>query len=245
MLRKNIITGILCCLLGSNILADSFSFSSRHTSTHFSPIDTTVILEAMVKNLSNRDINIQGIRNIIQMPDGWASRMCFGNCFGDSVDETDVITLWANDSMEFELDIDVIGSQEAKALVDITMKSGIETHKLSFEVSTLSNSNEKENQFAYDYWLYNNYPNPFNPTTNIEYSISKNQFVKINIFDITGKNIKTLVNENKTPGNYHVKWNGTNFNGNIQPTGVYYYQLEMVNNQSIINSISKKMVLLK
>ena len=79
-----------------------------------------------------------------------------------------------------------------------------------------------------------NYPNPFNPTTNIGYRISDGStslttgfgFVELKIFDITGKEVKTLVAENKTAGFYTVSWDGTDRHGNIVASGIYFYVLK-------------------
>jgi hypothetical protein len=69
--------------------------------------------------------------------------------------------------------------------------------------------------------LDQNYPNPFNPATIISYSIPKFSFVSIKIHDALGKEITTLVNEEKQPGNYEVKFYGSNLS-----SGVYYYQMK-------------------
>jgi hypothetical protein len=68
--------------------------------------------------------------------------------------------------------------------------------------------------------LYNNYPNPFNPTTNIKFAIPKNEFVKITVFDMLGKELETLVNEQLQSGTYETNWNAPNY-----PSGVYFYKL--------------------
>ena len=69
--------------------------------------------------------------------------------------------------------------------------------------------------------LNQNYPNPFNPTTTINYSIAKQSLVSIKVYDILGREIQTLVNEEKSPGNYNVK-----FIGNNLPSGVYFYRMQ-------------------
>jgi hypothetical protein len=96
-----------------------------------------------------------------------------------------------------------------------------------------------------EFELGNNYPNPFNPATTINYKLKNSGFVKLKIFDALGREVKTLVNENKNPGTYSVV-----FNGNHQASGVYYYQLKV--NTSGRNSsagesyiFTKKMLLLK
>jgi len=83
--------------------------------------------------------------------------------------------------------------------------------------------------------IYQNYPNPFNPTTTLKFDISKNGFVKLEIFDILGRAVATLVNEQLTHGSYSVDWNASTF-----PSGVYFYKLTTDG-----FSETKKMVLMK
>jgi len=69
--------------------------------------------------------------------------------------------------------------------------------------------------------LQQNYPNPFNPVTNIKYDLPKDVYVKINIYDLLGREIKTLVNEFKQAGSYLISFNGTEF-----ASGVYFYRIQ-------------------
>jgi hypothetical protein len=94
------------------------------------------------------------------------------------------------------------------------------------------NENIETNQ---QFNLKQNYPNPFNPSTTIEYTISKNSDVQLIIYDITGKELMTLVNENKPEGIYKI-----NLDGYKLASGSYFYQL-LVNG----NSETKKMILIK
>ena len=71
-----------------------------------------------------------------------------------------------------------------------------------------------------EYSLEQNYPNPFNPTTQINYSIKEAGLVQLKVYDILGKEIATLVNENKEAGNYSIGFNAAEL-----PSGVYIYQL--------------------
>ncbi len=83
--------------------------------------------------------------------------------------------------------------------------------------------------------LSQNYPNPFNPTTTIRYSISKRGFITLSVYNILGQLVKTLVNEEKSPGTYE-----TSFDGTSLPSGTYFYRLTAGN-----YSRTEKMVLLK
>ena len=71
-----------------------------------------------------------------------------------------------------------------------------------------------------EYVLYNVYPNPFNPVTNIIYGLSEYTNVKIVIFDLSGKQIESLVNEFQTVGYHSVDWNADN-----HPSGIYFLQM--------------------
>jgi hypothetical protein len=85
------------------------------------------------------------------------------------------------------------------------------------------------------YSLLQNYPNPFNPSTTIRYQIPKPGLVTLKVYDILGREITTLVNENKTEGSYDFTFNASRF-----ASGVYIYQVRVNDYVS-----SKKMVLLK
>ena len=85
------------------------------------------------------------------------------------------------------------------------------------------------------YSLSNNYPNPFNPSTTISYSVPELSFVTIIVYDVLGKEITTLVNSEKPVGSYEVE-----FNAIALPSGVYFYRLQA---GSFVET--KKMVLMK
>jgi len=75
------------------------------------------------------------------------------------------------------------------------------------------------------YFLWRNYPNPFNRTTNIRFALRYAKHTSLRIYDIKGKLIKTLVNEHKPAGNYSIKWNGKNEAGKVVPSGIYIYRI--------------------
>lgn len=85
------------------------------------------------------------------------------------------------------------------------------------------------------YWLSQNYPNPFNPTTDIEYQISKLGFVTLNVYNVLGQEVASLVNGVKRPGDYIVQFDGAGL-----ASGVYFYRLQAGGYSSV-----NKMILLK
>ncbi len=89
--------------------------------------------------------------------------------------------------------------------------------------------------------LYNNYPNPFNPSTTISFStVEDSKNTTLEIYNFRGQKVKTLVNDILEPGEYSVVWNGRNDNNRAVSSGIYYYKMKAGNYSSI-----KKMTLLK
>lgn len=88
--------------------------------------------------------------------------------------------------------------------------------------------------------LYQNIPNPFNPTTSIPYMLEAPEHVKIGIYDVSGSRITVLNDGRQSPGVHSVIWNGRDESGRAVPSGVYFYRFE-----GLANSPVRKMVLLK
>jgi len=112
-------------------------------------------------------------------------------------------------------------------------------YKMDLAFTTDINSSEKPIIIS-DYILGQNYPNPFNPNTTIEFTIPKEDRVKIRIYDTTGQLISEIVNNEYNTGTHSVSWNGTNSFGHKVASGVYVYTLETGNHK-----ISKKLTLSK
>ena len=72
-----------------------------------------------------------------------------------------------------------------------------------------------------DFSLLNAYPNPFNPTTTINFSLKTDNKIKISVYDLNGREISSLLNQKISSGNYSIIWNARN-----QPSGVYFIRLE-------------------
>ena len=94
---------------------------------------------------------------------------------------------------------------------------------------------DDEHQLPDDYSLSNNHPNPFNPTTSLQYAIGNWQFVTLKVYDVLGRVVKILVNEEKPAGEYRIEFNASKLS-----SGVYYYRLQTDNYTE-----TKKMMLIK
>ncbi|MGE5681241.1 MAG: alpha-amylase family glycosyl hydrolase [Bacillota bacterium] len=104
------------------------------------------------------------------------------------------------------------------------------TAKLPVPESDILNAVEKDNSVQVkDFALEQNYPNPFNPSTMISYHIAKPEMVSLRIFDLLGREVKTLVNQEQSKGAYRVEWNGDNNSGMKVSGGLYLYRLEAGN----------------
>ena len=93
--------------------------------------------------------------------------------------------------------------------------------------------------------LHQNYPNPFNPETTIVYNLISAAKITIEVYDILGRKVRTLVNEAKETGAYTVSWNGKNDLGRSVASGVYFYKLEALANNTKVFSETKRMILLR
>jgi hypothetical protein len=99
---------------------------------------------------------------------------------------------------------------------------------------------EQNNTIPGEFQLAQNYPNPFNAHTDIRFTLANKSHVTLDIFDLLGRRVKTLVNGSYDAGIYTANWDGTDGNGDQISSGIYFYSIR-VND----NSETHKMVLLK
>ena len=144
----------------------------------------------------------------------------------------------------------ILGSTQTLTNIDIKEPGSIEglwnTHRANMErdghfISNVDALNISDNNIDYEFALYNAYPNPFNPTTTIEFEVPYSMNIVLNVYDISGKLVKTLVNDMKSTGKHSIVWDGTNQYGNGVANGMYIYKL--ISNENL--SISNKMILMK
>ncbi|MDP7437601.1 MAG: T9SS type A sorting domain-containing protein, partial [Candidatus Marinimicrobia bacterium] len=101
-------------------------------------------------------------------------------------------------------------------------------------------STAKDTSISHQYTLYPAYPNPFNPTTTLRYDLPEQAYVNIIIYDLLGRQVKTLINQTQDAGFKSVIWNATNDYGKPVSAGVYLYNIQA---GEFVQT--KKMVLLK
>jgi len=97
----------------------------------------------------------------------------------------------------------------------------------SAEVSLTYTAIAEEGKIPEKFALYQNFPNPFNPTTNIKFDLPEAGFVQLSIYDINGRLIKNIASSNYNPGTYKVIWDATDSNGLKVPSGIYIYRINV------------------
>lgn len=132
-------------------------------------------------------------------------------------------TSWVNFSGGALLSSYIVRALAFKTSPDSTLYAGVAgttgmgVYEYSFIPVGISGNN---GQIPKEFALYQNYPNPFNPVTNIQFDIPKESFVSLKVFDISGKEVKTLVYENRQAGTFYIS-----FDASSLASGVYFYKL--------------------
>ncbi len=141
-----------------------------------------------------------------------------------------------SESIDENTQFNLIGwAGDAKSNVEIEQMFG-EQHGYSF-YSMVEEADSPEVSGRY---TISNYPNPFNPTTIISFSIPKDENVEISVFNIKGQKVKTVVNDNYTTGSHKVVWDGTDENNKSVTSGIYFYKLKTSS-----KTLTNKMILMK
>ena len=108
------------------------------------------------------------------------------------------------------------------------------------EIVQMSTLSHEKSMIIDQYMLHQNYPNPFNPITTLRYDLPEDSFVKVVVYDMSGNQVKTLINDEHKAGSRSVQWNATNNQGQPVSAGVYVYTIEA---GDFIDT--RKMILLK
>ena len=133
-----------------------------------------------------------------------------------------------------------VGEGCTKILIPASSPAPIAAHQSGVE------SRKEDAQIPTVYSLAQNHPNPFNPTTRIQFGLPEASDVRLSIFNILGQEVATIISEAVPAGYRTVEWNSTNSSGNALPSGVYIYRLKAT---SLTNGTQfqdvRKMLLMK
>jgi len=207
-------------------------FSSVWNFTTIVPIPLAPILLSPPNNITNlATYNITLDWSIVANATSYRAQIANDSLFVSMVFDTTNVT---QDSLRLRNGLLAIGKYYWRINASNNAGTGVWSSIWNFTINptgTISINNE----IPKEYKIYNNYPNPFNPTTMIKFEIPKSSNVKISAFDITGKEIEVLVNEKLNAGTYQTGWNGSSYS-----SGVYFYRLETENFTE-----TKRMLLIK
>jgi hypothetical protein len=115
-----------------------------------------------------------------------------------------------------DVQVNALGLGEDETL-DVYVNNG------NFIITEIQN----RGSIPFEYALNQNYPNPFNPSTTIPFSIKKSGVVKLDVINMLGQHVCSIVDEFYQPGHFTAKWMGKNSNGQDVPAGIYFYRLEI------------------
>jgi len=199
-----------------------------------------LVLYAHVVNISSVDQSIFLVRTQNVVLENWSTALCFDiNCYPPNTDS--VVTTEAihpNDTIEvsvhFYPDAAIPGTGHAQIQLGTMHNSSLRT-TINLTASTEPVSVVEENNQVKDFKVFQNYPNPFNPSTTISFAIPQRSNVNVKVYNITGKEVASLVNEVREPGQYSV-----NFNAEKLSSGVYFYKITAGKYSSV-----RKMILIK
>ncbi|MGK9370142.1 T9SS type A sorting domain-containing protein [Melioribacter sp. Ez-97] len=129
---------------------------------------------------------------------------------------------------------------ELKLEVHAGSETVYDTYYVQYDDGSLSKKMSEDVQVEKDFLLLQNYPNPFNPTTKIFYRLRETARVKIVIYDVLGRAVDNLLDETKDAGSHNIL-----FDAKDLPSGLYMYRIVVTNNERIIYSDTRKMLLIK
>ena len=152
----------------------------------------------------------------------------------------DDMLLPANTTHQLTPDWENLAEEQLKILIDDGNDGSLDDSVFVNNIITDLEDEEYGNTLPYRFELAQNFPNPFNPMTTIEYSLPGRSLVRIDIYNVLGQKVRSLVDRELSAGSYTVTWNGTDASGNSVATGIYLYRFQSGNHVE-----TKKMLLLK
>lgn len=225
---------LLLSLIYFNAQSQTFTFVRTDPSPKHGRCDTTLSSYAVVNNLTSSPITIHINITNPSVPSGWDP---VGMCTWELCYGAGVYTI--NESCApGQHDFDVYFTPNGipgTASCTVTMSYQSTTISQDFVVIADPVGIKQISSIVKEFSLNQNYPNPFNPTTKIGFSIPKSNYVDLRVYDILGREVKTLLSQQLTVGEYEIDFDAKNL-----ASGMYYYRLQSGDNVSV-----KKMTLVK
>ncbi len=198
-----------------------------------SPTDSNIIYQSSDEGATWQRIAKQPVSGMLRSL-YVVGNSIFGEAYGKLYRSTNGGSAWVNANSGLSASITSIGSF---TIVGDTLYAGtsVGVWKRPLNDFGITNARVSNSWLPMQYSLSQNYPNPFNPSTTIEYQVTKAEIASLKVFDLLGREVATLVNEQKLPGTYKV-----NFDAGNLSSGMYLYQF-----RAGANTETKRMILMK
>lgn len=218
-----------------NIQAQTFTFT-RTSPEWVNSTDSSITSYGTVNNLTSNSLHIRLIRIANNIPAGWESSVCdIQYCYPPQTDTTQFAIYPPGADTIY---VDFYTHQHTgmgTVILKAELQGGTENHTTTFGASTYAIGIRQISSTVNQFKLNQNYPNPFNPTTRIGFSVDKSNYVDLRLYDILGREVKVLLSQPMSPGEYEIDFEATNL-----ASGMYYYRLQSGENVAV-----KKMTLVK
>lgn len=185
---------------------------------------------AEVHNNTAADLSVRVQRTDVTMPQGWAVSFCLVNCYSpEASDVVDIIPAGETYTMKPTFETTPVAGEGSVTYTLSPVQNPSEKYVLTFRASTNSTSTPDVTTIPRTVTLAQNYPNPFSlsgyAVTSIAYGLPRNGFVTVKVFNLIGREVRTLVSEVKPAGSYTAIWDGRDDQGAVVPSGIYVYKI--------------------
>ena len=193
-----------------------------------------MIFEADVRNISAGVLTLAFVRASNDLPSGWQSAMCVNQmCFAPTVDSVVLnpdfgcTPLRSGDSMSFSVHVTPQSSNGTGTVRVVARDANnpADSASMHFIVTTVPNTVSQAGNRPASFLLFQNYPNPWNPSTRIRYTIVEGGWVRLSLHDVLGRCVATLVQEQQPPGTYEVEISRSAIPVADLSSGTYWYRL--------------------
>ena len=236
---------LLLFLLGSASVSNaqmSFTFNPIHTSGT-DTLGSEIVLDATVTNTSASSLTLMFIRALNALPVGWESSLCLDLCYPPNLDTISTTAAFGttplapNETRPFSVHVfpNINHGTGIVRIRTVNTRNDADSVGVTFTATSRTTSVTALQGMPVEFRLNQNFPNPFNPTSTIVFSLNKAGFTTLKVYTLLGEEVTVLVNEELRAGNYT-----TSFNGHGLPSGVYYYTRPSGN-----NGATKKLMRLK
>lgn len=235
-MKKLLIAAVLIVLPITVAFAQTFTFTRPSTQNYTYSSDTIEIIDTGRVTVSGGPIQLRLIRTSTSVPTGWETAMCdISSCYPPFVDSA--MANYPNGVNEVTMHFyhHHINGQGTMTVRCERVSNPSQFVTVIFKATNIPLGIKQISSIVKDFSLEQNYPNPFNPNTKINFAIPKTDHISLRVYDILGREVRVLINEDLTQGEYEY-----DFDAKGLSSGMYYYSLRAGEYVSV-----KKMVLVK